>query len=140
MYEVELKLPSDPKLLKIIRCSVAHLCEISGFSNDDKNSVILAVDEAASNIIKHAYGNRKDQPMLIRCRLLDDRVEIVLRDFGEKPDPDKIKPRDLEEVKPGGLGVHFIQSCMDVVRYEEDAEKGNRLTLIKYLSGRKERK
>ncbi len=140
MHEVEIKLPSNPKFLKIVRCSISQLCELCGLTDGDKNAVVLAVDEAASNIIKHAYRHRTDQPILIHCRVHDDRLEIVLRDFGQKAEPERIKPRDLKDVKPGGLGVHFIRSSMDEVHYSQEDEKGNRLTLVKYIPGKKERK
>ncbi|NIR52501.1 ATP-binding protein [candidate division KSB1 bacterium] len=138
MEEVEIRLPSDPRLLKIVRCGVSHLCEICGFSKGEKNQVVLAVDEAASNIIKHTYQNDTDKPIVISYRIFDDRLEVVLRDFGNKADPKKIKPRDLEDVKPGGLGVHFIKSTMDQVRYDNTLDVGNQVTLMKYLPGKKE--
>lgn len=140
MDEVELRLPSNPKLLKIVRCGIAHLCDICGFSNEEKNQVILAVDEAVSNIIKHTYHGEINKPIVINQRIVDDRLEVILRDYGEKADPNKIKSRDLDDLKPGGLGVHFIKSAMDEVRYDNTVDVGNQLTLIKYLPGKKESK
>ncbi|MFQ5863801.1 MAG: ATP-binding protein [bacterium] len=139
MYTIELKLPSDPKLLKIIRCVIKHLCEVCGYSKVERNAITLAVDEAVANIIKHAYQGQEDQPIIIRFQRLKDRLEVKLRDFGRKADPKTIKSRDLEDIKPGGLGVHFIKSTMDVVVYDNSLEKGNQLTLVKYLPGKKER-
>ncbi|MFQ5636835.1 MAG: ATP-binding protein [bacterium] len=138
MHEVELKLPSDPRLLKIVRSGALHVCDLCGFSAEEKNQVVLAVDEAASNIIKHTYRGERDKPIIVCYRVLDDRLEIILRDYGEKADLDKIKPRSLEDIRPGGLGVFFIKSTMDKVYYDNNQEVGNKLTLIKYLPGKKE--
>ncbi|MFQ5752390.1 MAG: ATP-binding protein, partial [bacterium] len=134
----ELKLPSNPKLLKVVRCGVSHLCEVCGFSTEESNAVILAVDEAVSNIIKHAYNSESTEPIVINYRVFDDRLEVVLRDFGEKADPEKIKSRELDDIRPGGLGVHLIKSAMDEVHYDNSLKVGNELTLAKYLPGKKE--
>lgn len=138
MNAIEIKVPSDPKLLKIVRCGINHLCDVCGFTKEDSHAITLAVDEAASNIIKHAYQGQKDKPIIVNCRVLEDRLEIVLRDFGIKADLNKIKSRKLEDVRPGGLGVHFIKSTMDVVIYDNSLQDGNQLILAKYLPGKKE--
>ncbi|MFQ5822656.1 MAG: ATP-binding protein [bacterium] len=138
MDTIEIKLPSDPKLLKIVRCAINHLCEVCGYSKEECNAFTLAVDEAASNIIKHAYNDQKDQLIILKFQLLKDRLEVKLRDFGQKVDPKTIKSRDLEDIRPGGLGVHLIKSTMDVVIYDNSLEKGNQLTLAKFLPGKKE--
>ena len=128
---VQFRLASDPKMLKIIRAGVAHLCELTGFTPEQRNQTMLAVDEACSNIIKYAYEGRTDQLIIITARLLENGIQIVLRDFGKKADEDFIKPRDLDDVRPGGLGVHLIRSTMDSVAYA-NLKQGNRLTLTKY--------
>jgi anti-sigma regulatory factor (Ser/Thr protein kinase) len=138
MDMVEIRLPSDPKLLKIVRATISHLCEVIGFSAEIQNGVTLAVDEACTNVIKHAYGNQTDRPIIITCKLFGDRLEVVIRDYGQKADLNKIKSRELEDVRPGGLGVHLIRSVMDVVVYDSSPARGNRLTLAKYLPTKKE--
>jgi anti-sigma regulatory factor (Ser/Thr protein kinase) len=128
---VQFRLSSDPKLLKIIRAGIAHLCELGGFSPEQCNQTIIAVDEACSNIIRYAYDGKTDQLMIITACLLENGIQIMLRDFGKKADEDFIKPRDLDDIRPGGLGVHLIRSTMDSVSYA-NLEHGNRLTLTKY--------
>ncbi len=139
MNEIEIKLPSDPQLLKIIRSGISHISKICGFSNEESNAVTIAVDEAASNIIKHTYNGAKNELIVVNFRILEDRLEVVLRDFGEKVDPETIKSRDLKEIRPGGLGVHLIKSTMDVVNYDNSFEVGNQLTMVKYFPGKKEK-
>lgn len=135
---VEIQVPSDPRLLKIVRASISHLCDLLDFTEDERNGTTLAVDEACSNIIKHAYGGETTQPIIITCRLLDKGIEIVLRDFGRRADIKSIKSRELDDVRPGGLGVHLIKSVMDVVIYDNTLKEGNRLTLVKYTRGKEE--
>ncbi len=139
MNEIEIKLPSDPQLLKIIRSGISHISKICGFSNEESNAVTIAVDEAASNIIKHTYNGAKNELIVVNFRILEDRLEVVLRDFGEKVDLETIKSRDLNEIRPGGLGVHLIKSTMDVVNYDNSFEVGNQLTMVKYFPGKKEK-
>lgn len=130
---IEFCIPSDPRLLKIVRSGVAHLCELLGFSEEDRNGVTLAVDEACSNIIKHAYEGETDKPIIVHCRMLENGIEIILRDFGRRADIKRIKSRELDDIRPGGLGVHLIKSVMDVVIYDNSPEQGTQLTLAKYL-------
>jgi len=130
---LEIKIPSDPKFLKIIRSAMNHLSETLGFSQDDVNNITLAVDEACSNIIKHAYNGSTNQPIHILCNLYEDHIEIFLRDFGKKADINEIKSRELDDVRPGGLGVHLIKSVMDIVNYDNSFEQGNQLRLVKFV-------
>lgn len=135
MNEIEIKIPSDPQFLKIIRSGIAHVSEMCGFSQEECNAITIAVDEATSNIIKHAYNGNKDELIYAQFRIMKDRLEIILRDFGKKVDPKTIKSRDLNEIRPGGLGVHLIRTTMDVVVYDNSLKVGNKLTLAKYLPG-----
>ncbi|MCA9741290.1 MAG: ATP-binding protein [Deferribacteres bacterium] len=135
---VEFRVPSDPKILKIIRGGIAHLCELIGFSEPESKSIMLAVDEACSNIMKHTYAGAVNRPIVVSCSMLGNGIKVVLRDVGKKVSKHKIKARELDEVRPGGLGVHIIQSVMDEVFYDDACTQGNCLTLIKYLQHKKE--
>ncbi len=110
-----------------------HICETMGFTQEEINNIMLAVDEACSNIIKHAYDGATNQPIHVTCNLHDNRLEVLLRDFGKKADIKEIKSRELNDVRPGGLGVHLIKSVMDVVSYDNSLEQGNQLQLIKFI-------
>lgn len=129
---IEIKIPSDPKYLKIVRRAVFHLCEIAGLSRRERNNSMLAVDEACTNIIKHTYKGATDKAINIKATIFDDKIKFVLKDYGEKIDLNTIKSRKLDDIRPGGLGVHLIQSVMDEVIYDNTQKNGNRLTLIKY--------
>jgi serine/threonine-protein kinase RsbW len=110
--------------------------------------VQVAVDEACSNIIEHAYGGEvaadapcppgTPRPQIIRCtcRTQQDRLIIELHDHGRPFDPATVpKPdldADLNERHAGGLGVYFIQQLMDAVHFESTPGQGNTLTLTKF--------
>ena len=130
---IEIRIPSEPKLLKVTRAVIYQVCEIMGFSLEDCNNITLAVDEACSNIIKHAYGGSTGKPIDVTCSLFQDRLEILLRDFGKKAVINAIKSRELDDVRPGGLGVHLIKSVMDIVKYDNQLDEGNQLQLVKFI-------
>jgi len=96
--------------------------------------VQLAVDEASTNIIKYAYGEKEGLLKLI-MELNGDELVITLISWGKPFDPTSIPPPDLnaalEDRKIGGLGMHFIRKFMDEVSYSFDTVKGNRLILKK---------
>lgn len=106
-----------------------------GFSDEDAQFIMLAVDEACTNIIKHSYKGRYDGEISILCRERGDGIEFVLTDSGERPDVSEWPIRSLEDVRPGGLGLHLIRAVMDKVLYRQ-GERGNELVLAKYLHPR----
>jgi len=99
---------------------------------------VLALDEACTNIIHHAYGPIRHaegldrRPVRLEMRVLRDRVRFRLRDYGKPCDPKKIKSRALEDIRPGGLGVHIIRHAFDHVDYSPQP-RGTILTLEKSL-------
>jgi len=98
--------------------------------------VQLAVDEASTNIIKYAYGEKEGLLKLV-LELNGDELIITLINWGKPFDPASIAPPDLnvtlEDRKIGGLGMYFIRELMDEVSYSFDTVKGNRLILKKKL-------
>ena len=69
------------------------------------------------NIIQHAYGEESEGEMVLDIRLIDNALEVRLTDFAEPMDLETVKPRPLEELRPGGLGTRFMSECMDEVRF-----------------------
>lgn len=128
---IELHLTSDPPLLSVMRAAVTKVCEIAGFDNMETSKIILALDEACSNVIRHAYKGKSGQSIVITCKIKPTRLEFILDDEGEPADLEKIKSRPLNEVRPGGLGVYLITSVMDKVKYMNGDERGNRLYMYK---------
>jgi anti-sigma regulatory factor (Ser/Thr protein kinase) len=137
---LKLELQSNPEMLCVVRHAVGQLAEMLGFSGAECHEVVLAVDEALTNIIRHAYRGEQGRPIRAMFRRievpLDGRqrraLEIVLEDQGVKVDGAKLCGRPLEEVRPGGLGLHFIKQSMDTVEFRRKFAK-NQLRLIKLL-------
>lgn len=124
---------SDPKLLHILRSVVRYRAQEAGFAESDVECMALAIDEAAANVIRHTYSNRHDGRLALEIVEFPDRLEFLLEDSGPKVQPESLRPRQLDDVRPGGLGTFFIHSFMDASSYDPDFPAGNRLKLIKYL-------
>ena len=127
---------SEPRLLRVLRGVVKLLAREAGIPQDNAEYVALAVDEAAANIIRHTYGGCHDERLALEVRRLPDRLEFLLEDWGPKVCEDQIRPRSLDEVRPGGLGTFFIYTFMDECSYDPDFARGNRLKLVKFLPGK----
>ena len=130
---MKIVLSSEPKLLHILRGVVRYRSQEAGFPSSDVECLALAIDEAATNVIRHTYGNRRDARLGLEILTFPDRIEFVLEDSGPKVAAGAIQPRALDEVRPGGLGTFFIQRFMDACSYDEDFAEGNRLTMVKFL-------
>ncbi|HNW58495.1 MAG TPA: ATP-binding protein [bacterium] len=130
---IRISISSDPVFLRILRAAIDEISTLAGFSRKECAKIILAVDEACSNVIRHAYHNAIGQPIYVTCRITPIKLEIVVVDLGEPADIKSIKPRPLDELRPGGLGVHIIRTVMDEVHYENMARIGNRLIMAKFL-------
>lgn len=100
-----------------------------GFNKKDTNLIIVAVLEALSNIIKYTYNGGVGK-IEVRVSGEGKTLKVLLRDYGKKVDENKIVSRDLKDIRPGGLGVHFIKEIMDSVEYMP-VKNGNELRLIK---------
>ena len=128
-----LSIPSDPRFMGAVRQAATAMAQLAGLTETEAHAVTLAVNEACTNVIKHAYGYKHDEEMVLTCELYADRLMFRVRDFGAKADPACIKGRDLEDVKPGGLGVHFIRGVMDEVEYDTRGKVGTELRMVKHL-------
>lgn len=130
---IKIRITSDPRLLVIIRAVVAHLCTMENCSDEDQRKIVLAVDEACANIIKHTYKGDRSQTIDARFEIRDESLEVVLLDNGPPLDVACVQPRDLDEVRPGGLGTHFMRSIMDEVEFSCKEGSGNVLRMVKHL-------
>jgi len=136
-----LHLASNPEALGLVRAALQRAAEVMHFQDSESRAIVRSVDEALANIIRHAYQGEKGQPIEVSCwRLWADKdaktpsgIELVLTDSGVAVDPEKMKGRSLQEIRPGGLGLHFIKQSMDVVEFSRKNGK-NLLRLVKYLA------
>lgn len=133
---MELRFQSDPRLLHIVRSVVGQMAALCGFSEEDTQFIILAVDEACANVIRHAYHGRADGEITILCHNTQDGIEFLLTDRGAPCDPNRFPKRSLDEVRPGGLGLPLIQAVMDKVEFRR-RDGHNELHLAKLLHSSK---
>jgi anti-sigma regulatory factor (Ser/Thr protein kinase) len=123
------------EFLDEIRDFVGEIARSGGFSDKDVYNIQLATDEAASNVIEHAYENRPDGVLELSCGMKDDTITIILIDHGESFDPSEIPlpdlKADLSDRKIGGLGIFLMRKLMDEVLYEPKPDKSNVLTMKK---------
>jgi len=134
---IRLELLSNPLYLSGVREFVSGVAKRLGFTEVNCSQLALAVDEAMANVIRHGYDARVDGKIWIEVTHQGDAksglmMKIVIEDEAKQVDPCTIKSRDLEDIRPGGLGVHIIKEVMDEARYEKrECNCGMRLTLVK---------
>ena len=119
--------------LKVIRSFARELFEKVDELNDYKDDLVLALAEAAQNIIKHAYKSKETEDSMRVLIIYNDKIlTIELFDKGEPVIPENIKPRNLDDVRVGGLGTFFIGQIMDEVIFKTSkVDWINHLTMTK---------
>lgn len=134
---LRLVIPARADALKALRDALhAALARVEP-DQATRERLVLAVHEAACNVIRHAYCDCADGGML-RVALRRERgtLKFALRDYAPPVDPARVRPRDLSECRPGGLGINFIDDTMDKWRLRPlKRRRGNVLTMRKRLSG-----
>lgn len=132
---VRLEMFSQPRFLAATRALVGSVAQRIGFNACQCGQISLAVDEAMCNVITHGYDRRDDGKLWLNLWPLDTPpgIKVVVEDLARQVDPGSIQPRDLDDIRPGGLGVHIIREIMDEVTYERRRDRGMRLTMIKHL-------
>ncbi len=137
---IRMTILSSPCCLPVVRAAVEKVCEMLGFDPKETGGIVLSVDEAMANIIRHAYGGANDKSIEIVMTPMGEPsaeatgLQVCLRDYGTHVDPSRIKSRDLDDVRPGGLGVHIMRQCMDCVEYRPAEGCGTVLTMTKSIS------
>jgi anti-sigma regulatory factor (Ser/Thr protein kinase) len=99
--------------LRGLRAALCSALERLGVDAETRSRLVLAVDEAAANVIRHAYANCTPGRLRVTLSRHRGMLRIVLRDFAPPVDPGRVRPRDLTECRPGGLGINFIDETMD---------------------------
>ena len=129
--EKRFELNASSEVLSPFRKELREILTHAGWEKKTVEEVLLAVDEALTNIIRHAYQGKPGK-MMIFVSATADKIEIVLEDEGVKFDPTQVPSPELPRHKPGGLGVHFIRTIMDQMVYDDKDPAVNRLHLIKH--------
>ena len=126
----------DSSNLKEVRTFSRNVFEKINLPQEQKDELVLAIAEAAQNIVKHAYKGVEEttDTMQIKISLKDGKLEIGFFDKGKPVVPENIQHRKLDDIKPGGLGTFFIKQIMDGAVFKKD-QKGwiNHLILTKKI-------
>ncbi len=115
--EPTLEITSAACNCKLARHFIESWALAAGFPDIERGRIVLAADEAVTNIIRHTYGSAPDRPILLSAEIADGHLHLRLRDQGPTVDSATLKGRELEDVKPGGLGLHLLQSVFTVVEH-----------------------
>ncbi|HMM74688.1 MAG TPA: SpoIIE family protein phosphatase [Gammaproteobacteria bacterium] len=131
---LSLRIAADPRELAQIRTIVQEAAEAAGCGAKCVADIVMAVNEACMNIIQHAYKGDPAGTIDVEMRRDGEALEVWLRDHAPVVDPDDIKPRPLEELRPGGLGTFFIRAAMDDCTYGNlGACNGNYVRMTKRI-------
>ncbi len=128
---------NDTKHLILVRDFVSRLIKQSRLAPADENKIILAVDEAVTNIIEHGYDEGAEGTIELEIEVAENRFTTIVRDTGRIFNPESIPNPDMKDhVRRGhkkGLGIFLMRQIMDEVRYKFKDGVKNELTLVKYI-------
>lgn len=126
----QLEFASHPGNLACMRQFVREFMAGTKFSDAEADLIVLGIDEACTNIIRHAYKEQDCHLIALSCEQMDPDVRFRLRDYGAQHDPSKVITRPIDTVRPGGLGLHLMRKAFDEVDYHLQKE-GTELVLTK---------
>ncbi len=132
MRKEKLEFASHSGNLALVRQRVRAFLEPHSFSEKERLLIVLGVDEACTNIIRHAYALQDDQLISLSMEGARDSITIRLRDYGKQAAKSTLRARSTRFLRPGGLGLHLIRNAFDKVDYKLK-ECGTELVLIKKL-------
>jgi len=134
----ELLIKSRTENLTTVREFVSSAVEEVNIPQDIAGDIVLAVDEACTNIIKHAYKFIPDGDITIKLKYSDKKITVEITDHGAPFSPDNVPTPDLkkyfEEKRVGGLGMYLMKSLMDDINYKSVPGKYNQVLLTKKLN------
>ncbi len=112
-----LEIGSSAKNCKRARQFMEAWALAAGFEDLDRGRIVLAGDEAVTNIMRHTYQNATDKWIVLSAEIADGHLHLHLRDHGPHVDYERLKGRALEDVKPGGLGLHLLRNIFTIVEH-----------------------
>ncbi len=137
MKTTSIHIESRTERLSTVREFVSEAARSFGFSEEDVGKIALAVDEACTNVIKHAYKFDPTKKIGITVNTANRAFVVTSQDNGRAFDPTAVHQPDMKEYmthfRRGGLGVYLMRSLMDKVEYDIEPGKKNEVRLTKYL-------
>ena len=132
---MEVRFPSDTRYLQMVREVARRFAEASGFEAKEAQNISLAVDEATSNVIEHAYHGSKDRQIEIHFDPEDDTLAIQILHDGDPLDLGKLPEFNLGEFvtegRTGGMGVYIMKKVMDRVDYVKAGSGKNMCLMVR---------
>ena len=130
-YIDEISFMADPINLKMVRDKVSEVVENLGFDESSIQQLVLCIDEAVTNIYRHAYNNDETGNIDLSFKLQNNTLVFYLRDYASLVYDNSIKPRDLTQTRPGGLGINIIDSVMDSWEFATPKDGYGNLLIMK---------
>jgi serine/threonine-protein kinase RsbW len=137
-FPFALTIPSELRFLPMARLFVEAVCQAGGLDQVATNAVVLAVNEATSNVIRHAHRDCPAGTIHLQCQFLTDGIEVRLMDEGPAFDLSSVPHMDPGEVRVGGRGVYLMRQLMDELTSEPRPQGGNILRMVKRSARKKE--
>ncbi|NNE38212.1 MAG: ATP-binding protein [Gammaproteobacteria bacterium] len=127
----KLKLPAEADRLALVRSVVQRALENVGCSKEKSQNIVIAINEACMNIIIHAYKDGEEGEFELELSRTDSGLCFRLTDQAPPIELESVKSRDLDDIRPGGLGIHFIKEIMDefIIGHLE-GNKGNYMEML----------
>jgi serine/threonine-protein kinase RsbW len=124
------KTVSHPATLAPVRKQVEAFTEKAGFDFDTRGQIVLVVNEAMANVMRHAYRGASDRPIEVSAEDTGDALRIDVRDWGSGETPDCQSAKQFDPATPGGLGLICLRQFMDEVKFNPQPD-GMKLTMIR---------
>ena len=139
---IQMKAPAKPEYVGVIRLTISGIASRMGFTYEDIEDLKVAVSEAATNVVAHAYENKDSGELSLGFGVYDDRLEVMVSDQGESFDYEEVKERigpvskreeisPIAEIREGGFGLYLINALMDQVQINN--KYGVIVLMTKYL-------
>lgn len=144
MDYIEMKIPAKPDYIGVVRLTLSGIANRMGYTYEEIEDVKIAVSEACTNAVQHAYSQDEDGDVIVGFGIYEDKLELMVADSGKsfnfKKTKDELGPytesSTVDQLTEGGLGLYLIETLMDEVRVLNDS--GVTVFMVKYLSGERE--
>ncbi len=135
---IEMKVPCEARFLSVVRLAVAGAAARAGLGVGEADDLKVAVSEACTNAIEHAFDDKgtAGATMLVRLKVGEGEMRVEVVDEGAGFDPKRLPtiPPEERDLEKGGLGLYLMQGLMDEVKVESAPGSGTKITLVKRLA------
>ena len=138
---IEMKIPAKPEYVGVVRLTISGIASRMGFTIDDIEDLKIAISEACTNAVQHAYKDEEDGEVIIGCGVYKDRLELMVADHGHSCNFDEVrqglgpyhKGQPVEFMREGGIGIYLIETLMDKLEIRQHL--GVMVFMTKFVQG-----